>query len=195
MKRRTVLKSLEAVLVIRPLSWVRLLAQGRVEIAPAERATLLALAEVVLPTALGPEGRELVVGRFARWVREYREDADMGHGYGFARLRAASGPAPANQYPAQFEALDAAARARGRSAFTEASVDERSAMAEAALNAAPRVTRLPSRPTGANLVADFMGFYFSSTEARDLAYGRQIGRDRCRSLEGSEERPVPLRGR
>jgi hypothetical protein len=194
-KRRLLLQSLVAVLVLRPLSWVRLLAQGSVELDAGQRAALVALAEVVLPTSLGAEGRDLVVGRFARWVREYREGADMGHGYGFARLRAASGSAPAHQYPAQFAALDALARARGRTSFAEAPANDRRALAETALNTPQRVTRLPSRPNGTNLVADFMGFYFSSTEAWDLAYRREIGRDRCRTLDGSEDRPAPLRGR
>jgi hypothetical protein len=192
MKRRTVLRWLAAVFAARPLSSFRLFAQGRVEIDADRRATLVALAEIALPSTLDADGRALVVDRFARWVRDYRDGADMGHGYGFARLRARSGASPAGRYPEQFDALDAAARRLGASSFADLPADGRRTIVRAALDEPRRVTRLPSRPDGDNLVADFMGFYFSSMEAWDLAYERQIGRDRCRGLDGSEARPAPL---
>ena len=37
-----------------------------------------------------------------------------------------------------------------------------------------------------------MGFYFTSPDAWDLAYQARIGRDRCRSLDGSDQAPEPL---
>jgi hypothetical protein len=195
MKRRTVLQSLAALLVVRPWAWLRLLAQGPAEFNTDQRDALGALAEVVLPSTLSEDDRALVVDRFARWVRDYREGADMGHGYGSARLRAPSGPSPALRYPPQFLALDAAARDEGGVSFVDLPAAGRRAVAAAALNAPQPLVRLPSRPTGANLVADFMGFYFSSMDAWDLAYERAIGRERCRGLAGSEDRPAPLGGR
>lgn len=118
----------------------------------------------------------------------------MGHGYGAATLRRRSGPSPARNYPAQFDALDAAARARGGTSFASLPIDARRAIVETALNTPQRVTRLPFQPNGTNLIADFMGLYYSSPEAWDLAYERRIGRDRCRSLDGSEQRPGPVVG-
>jgi hypothetical protein len=56
------------------------------------------------------------------------------------------------------------------------------------------VNRLPARPTGANLVADFMGLYFNSGDAWDLCYHAEIGRDRCRALDGSDQPPPPFGG-
>ncbi len=194
MRRRTLLKSLLTALAAGPLGKVRLFAR-RQELSSSQVATLTAVAEVVLPSALGADGRDLVVEQFATWVREYREGADMGHGYGFATLRRRSGPSPARTYPAQCDALDAAARARGGVTFAALAPAERRGIIESALDAPQRVTRLPSQPNGANLVADFMGLYYSSPDAWDLAYGRRIGRDRCRSLDGSDARPMPLEGR
>jgi len=57
------------------------------------------------------------------------------------------------------------------------------------------VNRLPASPTGANLVADLMGSYFTSANALDVCYGVQILRDSCRALDGSEAAPLPLRRR
>jgi hypothetical protein len=54
------------------------------------------------------------------------------------------------------------------------------------------VSRLPAQPTGQSLIADFMGFYFTSPDAWDLAYQAQIGRDKCRTLDGSDNAPEPL---
>ena len=51
---------------------------------------------------------------------------------------------------------------------------------------------MPARPNGAHLIADFMGLYFNSADAFDQAYRAAIGRDDCRSLEGSDQPPTPL---
>jgi hypothetical protein len=60
------------------------------------------------------------------------------------------------------------------------------------LNGAQPVNRLPAQPNGQSLIADFMGFYFTSADAWDLAYQAQIGRDRCRTLDGSDLPPSPF---
>jgi hypothetical protein len=120
--------------------------------------------------------------------------ADRGHGYGSSSLSQPTGPSPAARYPAQFASLDQAAIAKGAASFATLSLDGRRALVETALNDPQPVQRLPARPTGANLVADFMGFYFTSGDAWDLAYRASIGRDRCRSLDGSDRPPSPLRG-
>jgi len=71
-------------------------------------------------------------------------------------------------------------------------VEDRRFVIERVLNAPPVVQRLPARPTGVNVIADFMGFYFTSGDAWDLAYRARIGRDRCRTLDGSDRAPAPL---
>ena len=191
MKRRALLKSLAAVVTARPLTGLRLWGQTQ-PITDPEAATLKAIAEVVLPSSLDRAARDRVVTAFVMWVRGYREGADRGHGYGSSSLSQPTGPSPAARYPAQLVALDKAAIARGAASFAALPLDGRRALVEAALNEPQPVQRLPTRPTGANLVADFMGFYFTSGDAWDFAYRAAIGRDRCRSLDGSDRAPSPL---
>jgi hypothetical protein len=192
MKRRSWLQSVAAVLVTRPWTRVRAWTQAPA-LSEREVATLRAVAEVVLPAAIGVDARQAAVDRFVAWVANYKQNADRGHGYGNSSLSAATGPSPAARYPGQFAAFDRAAVESGAATFAALPLADRRRLVEAALNAAPAVTRLPARPTGANLVADFMGFYFNSPEAYDLAYQRDIGKDRCRTLAGSEQAP-PQRG-
>jgi hypothetical protein len=51
------------------------------------------------------------------------------------------------------------------------------------------VNRLPAQPTGASLIADLMGSYFTSSDAWDRCYRAQILRDYCRTLDNSAEQP------
>jgi hypothetical protein len=191
MLRRTLLRFLAASFAS-PLTRLGLRAQSTTDLTEANVAALAALAEVTLPSALGAEGRTQVVRRFVTWVRNYREGADMGHGYGSSNLRRPSGPSPAGRYPGQFAALDAAADAEGAASFAGLPPDRRRAVVLRMLNEPQPVTRLPGSPTGDNLVADFMGFYFNGPDAWDLCYQAAIGAERCRPLAGSEARPAPL---
>ncbi len=194
MKRRTVLRSLAALVAVKPLGSLELFAQSPTATDKAI-TTLKAVAEVVLPSSLGVAGREAAVQKFVAWTANYREGAERGGGYGNARLSPPTGSSPAAQYPAQFDALDRAAVARGARDFAALALPARREIVEAALNVPQRVTRLPSRPTGQNLIADFMGYYFNSEEGFDLAYKAAIGRDSCRSLDGSDKPPAPRGGR
>jgi len=204
MKRRALLQTIAGAVVTRPLGRLRAQEASASRAAPpaqsasladADMRTLGAIAEVVLPSAIGREGREAAVAAFAAWVRDYREGADRGHGYGSSTLAAPTGASPALRYPPQFEALQQAARDRNAASFAALPASARRELIEAALNLPQPVTRLPARPTGANLIADFMGLYFNGAAAWDLAYGADIGRDNCRGLRGSEARPRPLGSR
>lgn len=158
-----------------------------------ETATLLALAEVVLPSTLTADDRRVVVTEFTRWFTNYRAGADMGHGYGSSTLRQVSPPSPIAAYPEQFAALDAAAVARGAANFSALPVPARREVVEAALDSPKPITRMPAQPTGGSLVADFMGRYFNGADAWNLAYEAEINRDSCRTLDDSSSRPRPLR--
>jgi hypothetical protein len=129
------------------------------------------------------------------WFVSYREGADMGHGYGASTLRPPSAASPALRYPQQFAALDAAARDRGAAAFAALAPAARREVIEKLLDEPQRVNRLPARPTGANLIADFMGSYFTSADAWDRCYRAEIRRDSCRTLDDSAAEPRPLEGR
>jgi hypothetical protein len=189
MRRRTLLQSLAGLAAFTPFGRLELFAQASA-LNDTQITTLRALAEVVLPAALGAGGREEATRRFVQWIRNYREDADRGHGYGASRLLPRTGPSPATHYAMQFAALDTAAAAHGATKFAALPRAARRAVVEATLEGPPRVTALPARPNGNSLIADFMGLYFNSPDAIDLAYNAEIRRDDCRGLDGSDKAPV-----
>lgn len=153
-----------------------------------DTSRLRVVANVVLPQEIGDAGQARSVASFVTWVREYRASAETDHGYGFPRLRRTP-PSPASRYREQLDALDAAARHRGQR-LVDLSIDEQRAIIHTAITAA-RVERLPSRPDGGHVATDLITFFFGSVEANDLCYRARIGRDTCRSLAGSEDRPAP----
>lgn len=162
------------------------------------RATLLALAETVLPSEVGAAARADIVDGFLRWIRNYKVGAEMDHGYGFTRLRR-TGPSPADRYPELLSRLDReAAHHTAGASFASLPVAARRAIVEKAIDALRRGGQadqaLPARPSGDPSV-DLMAFYFRSSAANDLCYRAAIGRDVCRGLDGSEERPVDSRSR
>lgn len=182
MQRRTLFQTALAVLAWRPFSR----AAAQAPFGAAQQARVAALAEVVLPQALGAQGRDKAVTDFMSWVRDYRAGAERDHGYGFPNLRTQP-PFPSQQYVTQLDDLDR----RAGGSFAQASVADRQRAVTDAVTAAG-VKDLPGRPTGAHIATDLMGLYFNSPAANDLAYQRAIGRDACRPLAGSEARPNPL---
>lgn len=174
MERRTLLQLLVGLVAGLPAK-VRAFAQPST-LGRADEVRVRALADIVLPSEIGADGRARVVDGFLRWLGEYRAGADTDHGYGFTRLRRTA-PSPAAKYPAQLAALDLTG-------------DARRAVEEAI--ASVKVERLPARPDGGHIATDLMAFYFNSAEANDVAYRAAIGRDACRGLEGSQNRPAPL---
>lgn len=204
MNRRSLLKILSGFIVL-PKSWTTgASARSSAAIASAQNAaalfsasdvaTLAAIAEVVLPSALTDDDRRLAVRAFTSWFADYREGADMGHGYGSSTLRASSGPSPIARYRTQFAALDAAAAGRGAASFAALSRAARRDVIEAALDTPQRINRLPGQPTGANLVADFMGSWFNSQDGWNLCYQAEINRDSCRTIDDSLQPPRAIRG-
>jgi len=197
MRRRTLLQSIAGVFVARPLVDLQGASQASAavpDLTTANVAALHAVGEVVLPASIGERARRDAVEKFVAWVRNYKSGADRGHGYGASTLSAPTGPSPALQYPAQFAALDAQAASQGAASFAALPLDKRRGVVETLLNTPQPVNRLPARPTGANLIADVMGFYFTGADAQNLAYNAEINRDSCRSLDGSDRAPAPLGG-
>lgn len=186
--RRDAIKALAVTPIFRLKPEATAIEKGGVRLQAEDSATLLAIAEVVLPSAAN---RAAAVRAFQEWIANYREGADTDHGYGNTRVRP-TGPSPARNYPAQIAALDAAAASAGAAGFAAATVAERRTILEAAI-AAARVERLPGRPTGAHIATDLMGHYFGSPVANDLCYRAAIGRDACRGLPGSENPPASLK--
>lgn len=152
-----------------PLLWRFLFAQ--------QAEDLRALAAIVLPSELGKDGTHRVADAFAVWVKNYRQGAEMDHGYGFTRLRNKP-PSPAATYVPQLAEL--------RGADHDAVI--------AALESA-KITTLPMTPDGRHVAADLMTFYFRGGDANDLCYRAAIGRDQCRGLAGQDKAPAPLKGK
>ncbi|HUR20150.1 MAG TPA: hypothetical protein VMZ90_05030, partial [Vicinamibacterales bacterium] len=153
MTRRTLLRWAAALAATWPLSSLKVLAVARQQptrLTPAHTATLRAVADVVLPSTLSIDERQLAVTLFADWVANYREGAELGPGYGSPRLRT-TGPAPTAAYPAQLGALEAAARAGGAASLNAASLEARRGIIEAALTTPQRITQLPAHPNGAHV--------------------------------------------
>jgi len=197
MKRRTFLEAIAAVVVAGKSAFARRVGGPQATAAgfdANQTATLAAIAETVLPTSLTADDRRLAVRAFVSWFANYQAGADMGHGYGASTLRAPSGPSPIARYPPQFAALADAARARGAASFAALPAVARREVVEAFLSQPQPVNRLPAQPTGANLVADFMGLYFNSQDGWNLCYHAEINRDTCRSLDGSEKAPASIKG-
>jgi len=180
MRRRTLLRWIASLGSAVRLTGLRAWAQTAAF--PGDQGPVLAaLAAIVLPSELGPDGVRAVAQNFERWVRDYRPGAEMDHGYGFTRLRnKPASPAPA--YLHQLESL--------RPVLNGDAASSRRAI-EAALEEA-KITDLPRSPDGRHIAADLMAFYFRGSDANDLCYRAAIGRDRCRSLAGSDNPPPEL---
>ena len=194
MTRRMLLRWAALLAATWPRSSLKVLAVARrqpTRLTPEHTATLRAVADVVLPSTLSIDDRQLAVTLFVDWVANYREGAEVGPGYGSPRLRT-TGPPPTAAYPAQLAALEAAARAGGAASFNAASLEARRGIIEAALTTPQRITQLPARPNGAHVVADFMGLFFHGQQGYNLAYRAAINRDECRGLAGSEKAPGGL---
>ena len=150
--------------------------------------TLDALGVAILPSELGDAQARRVVAGFRRWLDEYREGAELNHGYGTSRLSLA-GPTPATRWMPQLDALEAAAqKAHGR-AFAASSIEQRRALVRDAL-ASDRSTGFQSPDRATHVATALLGYFFTSSQATDLCYLAPIGRNTCRPLAKSPGRPA-----
>jgi hypothetical protein len=137
--------------------------------------TLREIAAIVLP---GEVDADRTARDFGNWVNGYRGGAETDHGYGNTRIRV-KGASPASGYLTQLAALKGKVSRESITAALQQS----------------NVTDLPRAPGASHVAADLMAFYFRSSDANDLCYRVQIGRDLCRGLAGSDRPPAPLKGR
>jgi hypothetical protein len=182
MRRRTLIRSTLALAALVPIPRLRAWAAG-VAFPGTQEDTLRELAATVLPSSLGRAGTDAVAAQFTAWVAGYRAGAEMSHGYGAPRVRH-RGPSPAALYERQLQALAAGALA------TVDVAERRKRLSEELQRAG--IEELSASPRGEHVVADLMSFWFAGTAAHDLAYQAAIGKDRCRTLASSGERPAPL---
>lgn len=158
--------------------------------AATEAATLHALAEVVLPSTLGPARLNQAVAQFTQWTREYKAGAEMSAGYGVTRIQVVP-PDPSAHHGEQLRALNAAAQAR-RAEFATLDAAARRELVQAAIGAAG-VDGIPRRPDGRHIATDLMShFFFVAGDGQDWLYNVSIKRETCRGLGTSANRPAPL---
>jgi hypothetical protein len=159
-------------------------------VADLDPKLLRALGAAVLPGELGPAGRERVVADFERWLTGYREGAELVHGYGTGEIRR-TGPSPALRWTTQLRELDAAARKQYGASLDRAGIPEREALVRAAL-AGQRMGGMPAIDRATHVSLGLLAFFYESAEASDLCYQAQIGSNTCRTLNASDQRPLPL---
>jgi len=152
-------------------------------------ALVRALAETVLPSELGPAGRERAVAAFQQWLAGYRPVAERDHGYGTGELTY-TGAHPGPGWRAQLEALDLEARQRFGSGFAELDADLRQRLVRAQL----RRERgpLPGPVEAQHVAVGLIAWWSGTSEANDVCHNRAIGRATCRPLEGTGNEPLPL---
>jgi hypothetical protein len=73
------------------------------------------------------------------------------------------------------------------------SIEERRAVVRDELKS-ERIDRMPAVGSASHVALGLLAFYYSSSEAADLCYGSQIGRETCRPLATAPRKPLPLAG-
>src|SRR5215510_972274 len=186
LSRRTFLASLAATVPLTLI--VRRAHAAAVAHLESDPATLDALADVILPSALGKAGIRRAAAAFREWGVGYRASAELNHGYGTSRLRS-TGPTPLTRWTQQLDALDAAARAAHRKPFRELSPADRAALVREAL-AGQRLDRIPPIGDATHVAVALLSHFYDSSAATDLCYQAQIGRSTCRRLGDSSRKPL-----
>jgi hypothetical protein len=192
MFRRRVLQYLTATAAVLHFDRLAVWAQTA-DFPGAHGTTLRAVADVLLPASQGNEFLDRQTRRFAQWVNGYRPGAEMEHGYGITRIQ--NTPAhPAPRYLRELESLENAARKQHGKPFAQLATGEKRALVEFIL-AEAKISVLPPYPGGSHVIADFLAFYFRGSEANDLCFEAQIGRDACNGFRAVEQTPRPLNRR
>lgn len=153
-------------------------------------ATLHALAETVLPSALGTAGVATAVRDFTDWGAGYHEGAEIVHGYGTSRLRTL-GPTPLTRWTSQLADLDARARSVHGKPFAVLTPTQRDAIVRAALQG-QRLDRMPNVADANHVAVALLAHFYDSPGATDLCYEAQIGKQTCRPLAAQARKPLPM---
>lgn len=160
------------------------------EMAAWDPATMLALAQTILPEELGADGIQRAVGGFQAWLAGYRPAVEVTHGYGTGNLDYT--PAhPGPGWAAQVEALDLEAKERFGAVFAALSPEQRTAMIRRQV-ARERVDRLPDPVQARHVAVGLLAYWAQTPEATNLCYQAKIDPLRCRPLGEQASKPAPL---
>ncbi len=157
-----------------------------------DRATLTALAEAILPSAIETAGAAAAVDGFDRWLSGYRGGAELLHGYGSSEVRYTPA-SPAPRFEADLVALERAARDRHGEGFAQLPADQRRALVTAAIEPHAEAA-LPPIARAKHVAIALIAFWAESPAGFDVGYGARIGRLGCRPLATNPDRPAGLRG-
>ena len=153
---------------------------------PLPGETLCAVAEAVLPTELGDQGRERAVAAFEVWSDGLEPVAELAHPYLVPETRY-SGPDPRPGWVAQLEGLEKECRSRYGTALTDLELSGRRKLLAGPVGQAD--SGLGSPANAHHVAVALMAHFFASPVATDLCYGRVIARQQCRGLGGALGEP------
>ena len=154
--------------------------------------TLRALGEAILPSEIGRDGVARVVRDFQHWIDNYRENAEVVHGYGTSTLRFTR-PSPRAKWAAQLEELGKREAVSGKRDFAALPVERRREIVRDSLKD-ERLERMPDVASAPHVAVALLAFFYGTSQAADLAYEAKIGREQCRPLTASPRRPLPIAG-
>jgi hypothetical protein len=154
---------------------------------------LRAIGRLALPGELKEDGVERAVAGFESWLLEFEPVAELPHGYGSQEIRYGP-PNPVPRWGAQLEALEIEAGKRFGAGYAELDQPRQERLLERQLVAVTEETEgLPGQPARADHVAvGLLAWFYGTSEATDLCYGRQIGAFTCRPLAAAPDEPAAL---
>lgn len=158
--------------------------------ATPSQAAVRALGVALLPSELGQARTEIASDAFWRWMNGYREGAELLHPYGSPRISYA-GPSPVGTWTKDLEALEAAARAKHGAGFASISPSNRQALVREALQNV-KGDQLPNIASASHVALGMLAHFYGSSEATDLCYRVQIGKNKCRPLAHNGRKPLPM---
>ena len=156
---------------------------------PLNPETLLALGEAILPSGLGDDGVQRVLGAFQTWLKQYAAGAELLHGYGTGDIGYAP-PNPADRWNTQLAELETAAQGRGV-AFGELTDVQQTQILRGIVDDRD-ADRLPPPNRAEHVAVGLLAYFYATSEATDLCYRAAIAKNTCRPLTDAAKRPTPL---
>ena len=156
-----------------------------------DRSILEAVGRIVLPrTALGEAGVARTVDGFLAWLGGFEPVSERDHPYESGDITYGP-PDPAPLWGAQLDALAIEAGKRFSAPYTALEGDRQR---EILLRQLPEnlPADMPYAGSAAHVAIGLLAWFYSTSEATDLALQARVGRYTCRGFEGAGERPAPL---
>jgi hypothetical protein len=156
----------------------------------SQSSGLHALGHAVLPSELGPEGRDRVVAQFQAWLREFPGGVELSPGWGSAAIRHGP-PDPGPRWTAQLEDLQEAARREFQTSFATLSRAQQLSLVSSELSGI-EVRGVGSPAEARHVALGLLAFFYRTPEATNLCYRAEIHPEACRPLATAGEKPAPI---